>query len=293
MDTLKLLRAQKDTISVPELRSMLGIKKTESYWILKHRNIKTVTVNGHIRILKSSFYEWYQNQVKYRIINGPEPGEKLREISFSPQELAEILEVSDDTVYALIAKGAFEVFMVDTWMRITKESFNRWYSEQEKYRIPADREKANEIIASSYSLTDIARMLGVHRNTIYGIVNNDKYHDVIEIVTVCGHRRITVSSFEKWYNSQTKYQLHQNNTVEEFPILNEYEQSVEKEEHVPEISINSDKSLYRIDDLIAATGISRKSAYSLIQSGEIIAVKAGKSYYIPAAEYKRYLEGGL
>jgi excisionase family DNA binding protein len=41
---------------------------------------------------------------------------------------------------------------------------------------------------------------------------------------------------------------------------------------------------------MTALGISRKVAYRLIQSGDIIAVKAGKSYIIPASEYRRYIE---
>lgn len=140
METIGLLQKNQESFTVPELRKMLGIGKTESYWLIKHRDILTVRINGRLRIIRSSFDEWYKNQVRYRIIDGPEPGEKLREMSYSPQEIAAMLSVSEDRVYRLIADGQLETSKADSWMRVTKESFERWYASQNRYHIIGDEE---------------------------------------------------------------------------------------------------------------------------------------------------------
>ena len=48
-----------------------------------------------------------------------------------------------------------------------------------------------------------ARMLGVHRQTIYYIVANEDF----ELIKVGRYKRVTKESFEKWYHNQTRYQL--------------------------------------------------------------------------------------
>ena len=56
MKEIELIQAQRGSFPVRDLQKMFGIKKTESYWILKNRNIQTVTINGKMRILKESFW---------------------------------------------------------------------------------------------------------------------------------------------------------------------------------------------------------------------------------------------
>jgi plasmid maintenance system antidote protein VapI len=282
------MRYAVESFSVPELRKMLGIGKTDSYWILKHRNLKIVTVNGQIRILKSSFHEWYKNQIKYSMVNGPPPGEALKAMSYSVGELKELLAVSEDTIHTLIAKGAIETFTVDYCTRITKESFERWYYGQDKFRTPADQAQDEEIRAVTYSLPDIGRLLCVHRNTVYGIINNGKNQAVFEFVTVAGQKRVTIASFECWYNSQKKYRIYQKTEDETISLVAakgiSEPQPEAKKEPVPD---EKKKTIYTVDDLQAALGISRKAAYNLIQSGEVLAVKAGKYYLIPAVEFQK------
>lgn len=58
-------------------------------------------------------------------------------------------------------------------------------------------------MASTYGLPEMARMLGVHRQTIYYIVANEDF----ELIKVGRYKRATKESFEKWYQNQTRYQL--------------------------------------------------------------------------------------
>ena len=60
-----------------------------------------------------------------------------------------------------------------------------------------------DIMASTYGLPEMARMLGVHRQTIYYIVANEDF----ELIKVGRYKRATKESFEKWYQNQTRYQL--------------------------------------------------------------------------------------
>ena len=86
---------------------------------------------------------------------------------------------------------------------LTKESFERWYASQTDYRTVEDQELDADIMASTYGLPEMARMLGVHRQTIYYIVANEDF----ELIKVGRYKRATKESFEKWYQNQTRYQL--------------------------------------------------------------------------------------
>ena len=290
MDVVELIRCDRNSFSVPELRKMLGIGKTESYWILKHRRIETVTIHGEIRILRPSFQEWYRHQTKYQIVGGPPPGEALRESSYSVKEIAELLAVSDDTIYTRISRGEFETFTADSCIRITKASFERWYSAQEKHRKPEDRVHDEQIRKETYSMPEIARILGVHRNTIYGIIGNEKNRNVFEIVRVSGQQRVTIESFTRWLNSQKRYKLKsQTERVHEVVAADTQvfaEPEIEERQEAQVLP----KQNYRIEDIQEQLKMSRKTIYKLIQTGEIKAVKVGKTYLIPVLEYNRIAE---
>ena len=84
-----------------------------------------------------------------------------------------------------------------------KESFEKWYASQSDYRTVEDQELDADIMASTYGLPEIARMLGVHRQTIYYIVASGNF----ELIKVGRYNRATKESFEKWYQNQNRYRL--------------------------------------------------------------------------------------
>ena len=143
---------KRTSMSVPEMGRLLGLCKTESYWLIKKNYFKTITVGGNMRVMIDSFEEWYANQFKYSV-----------------EELGQRLGLKEATAYELIAKGHFEIVEVLGKRRITKDSFERWYASQSDYRTIEDQEKDAEIVAVTYGLPEIARMLGVHRQNVYGI----------------------------------------------------------------------------------------------------------------------------
>ena len=77
----KAVEVDRTTMSVPEMRRLLGLGKTDSYWLV-HKNVfETILVAGKMRIKLDSFEKWYSMQIKYKKVDGPPPGEALKQHS--------------------------------------------------------------------------------------------------------------------------------------------------------------------------------------------------------------------
>ena len=191
---------KRTSMSVPEMGKILGLCKTDAYWLIKKNYFETVLVGGSMRVKIDSFEKWYANQFWYHKVDGTPPGEELMKTTYTAAELAERLGMQESTGYVLIAKGYFEV--VDTLgkCRVTKESFERWYASQKDYRTVEDQERD---ATTSYSLPEITHMLGTHRQNVYNLVAAGHF----EVIQLGKNKRITKASFEKWYNSQSRYRL--------------------------------------------------------------------------------------
>ena len=64
-------------MTVPEMGKLLGLKKTDRYWLV-HKNVfESKEIAGKIRINIASFEKWYANQIKYHKVIGEEPGKEL------------------------------------------------------------------------------------------------------------------------------------------------------------------------------------------------------------------------
>ena len=142
----------KTTMSVREMRQLLGLGKTDSYWLLHKNLFEVILINDKRRIVISSFEKWYANQVKYHKVNGSPPGEELCRRSYSVPDAAEILKVKPETIYTLIRQGKLKTETADFCMRIPKEEFERWYRSQSRHRTAADRERDREIEAQTISI---------------------------------------------------------------------------------------------------------------------------------------------
>ena len=68
-----------------------------------------------------------QNQVKYHKVTGEEPGLELKKSSYSPRDIAEMLQISENLVYEKMKKAGVEFVLVDYWKRYPKKAFDKWY----------------------------------------------------------------------------------------------------------------------------------------------------------------------
>lgn len=160
----------KTSISVPEMRRLLGMKKVEAYWLVKQGRFKVILVGGKMRIMLDSFEDWYGRQFRYKKVDGPEPGQLLP-ASWTVPEVAGILGLNRCSVYELIKNHApFQTFKVDGQTRILKESFDAWYQSQSHYKKREDA-APQELLDATLSVGDVAKLLGIHRNSVYNMVN--------------------------------------------------------------------------------------------------------------------------
>ena len=270
----------KTTMSVREMRQLLGLGKTDSYWLLHKNLFEVILINEKRRIVISSFEKWYANQVKYHKVNGSPPGEELCKRSYSVPDAAEILKVKPETIYTLIRQGKLKTETTDFWMRIPKEEFERWYRSQSRYRTAADR----EIEAQTISIPEMAKLLGIPRKNVYGILDCKKYRDCFVIERVADRPRITKTSFEIWLNSQSTYRLQE-------PIMEAHEE--------PPLELKCPKSgkYYSFQEIQDFYGVSRTTLVTWIREERIPTIDVGrakrvrKDVFDDVLKSKRKVEG--
>ena len=182
------------TMTVPQMRKMLGLKKTESYWLVHRNFFKTDIVNGHMMIDVESFEKWYANQVKHRKVDSPEPGAELTSMSYSFSEVAKMLGVSSAVVYEIWDKNNLDTFTVDFVKRIPKEVFEKWYAGQTRYQKRRYGSHVGAKRSSYISRDEAARMAGVMPSTVSRWAGEGyfRYTKTDKIL------RIKRDSFENW-----------------------------------------------------------------------------------------------
>ena len=60
----------KKWMSVSEMGELLGLKKTDRYWLVHKNYFETKEFAGKMRINIESFEKWYANQIKYHKVLG-------------------------------------------------------------------------------------------------------------------------------------------------------------------------------------------------------------------------------
>ena len=194
-------------MTVAEMGNLLGLKKTERYWLVHKHVFETREMLGKLWVDIPSFEKWYANQVKYHKVSGAAPGGELRKRSYSAQDIARMLDISVDSAYELIRNNNLETITVDYWKRVPKDVFDHWYAGQERYRNAADRKRDEALEARSVSMPEMARLLGITRKTVYDLLKKSAYRDCFEIVMIGEQKRIAISSFWKFLRLQDRYCL--------------------------------------------------------------------------------------
>ncbi len=277
------MAVKKTTMAVREMREILGLKKTDSYWLLHKNYFKTVLVNGKMRIDIESFEKWYANQVKYKKVSGPPPGEELRRMSYSPQEIAEILHISDSSVYYLIDRDHIPTFRVDTWIRIKKTDIRAWYRSQSKHRTDDDRMQDRYWEERSLSMPEAARELGIPRNKVYQIFKAKKNEGKFVFLNIGDQKRVTWKSFDEWYQGQTEYLKPEDRPS--YRAQKKEQIRIKRERDREEL--DAGKNLFSIQEASMLLNISYYSLYRMVKAGKATAKRYGKSYLIEKSELDR------
>lgn len=114
---------KKKSMSVREMGNLLGVKKTESYWIVHKNYFETRIIHGRMRVMVDSFEEWYKNQCEYIKV---EELDSVAKTLYTTAEIADMLQITRQTAYQLIQKELFQSIKTDKGYRIVKSSFDEW-----------------------------------------------------------------------------------------------------------------------------------------------------------------------
>lgn len=254
------------TMSVPQMRGLLGLKKTESYWLLQKNYFDVITVNGRMRVVIDSFEKWYERQLHYRKVDGPAPGSALKRTSFSIKEIADMLGISKDSVYPIIRKEhlPYTVQQNGQWM-IDRDAFNTWYASQTHYRKQDARDRDRDIEEQSVTIPEFGRSLGLTREQTYPLVR--RIHDHLEFVTVGDRQRITRTSIEKWRKEDSSATLCKHETKR-------------PQKPKPPETIPANKQLFTPNEAAEFLDVSVRTIYRLMDENRLALVRVGRQLRI-------------
>ena len=264
----------KTTMSVVEMGQILGLCKTEAYWLVHKKYFETTLVQGIMRVNIESFEHWYANQLKRKKVDGTPPGEELRSCSYSIQEIADLLSVSNDVIYTLVKRHRIESFRADSCMRVRKDVFEKWYRAQTIYRTKEDRERDAELEKISMTMPRMAKLLGITRDEVYSILGKKKNHGVFEIIVVAGKKRITYESFERWYQNQHHYQK-----ITERPSRLQVEPEMVDDEQRNAL-LCSDRTSFTVSEAALLIGVPKREIYRMIEEELLDSVSSGRKIRI-------------
>ena len=146
-----ILEKSKKTMSVPEMRRLLGLKKTDSYWLVHRNFFQTYIVNGQMRV---------------DIVNGEEPGAELMKSSYSFRGAANLLGIHSSNLYEIWRDQNLKTITVDFTKRIPIEVFEEWYEHQIMYQKVGRMPTITDLEKDYIRLQEAAALAGVTSGTI-------------------------------------------------------------------------------------------------------------------------------
>ena len=280
-------------MTVPEMGKLLGLKKTDRYWLV-HKNVfESKEIAGKIRINIASFEKWYANQIKYHKVTGEEPGKELKSWSYSVKEVADLLGVDEYLVYDLLKKNQMEAVIVDYWKRIPKESFQNWYKSQSRYRTKEDREKDALLEDATITMPEMAQLLGTTRSAVYTILDNPKYSHFFEFIVIAEKKRITKESFQKFLEGQDRYKLDPSNDYEELAQEQNIALANFRRKKLSQTGIrgsNGNIKYLTFDEASYLAKVSRSMINKLADKGKFTVIKVGSRVRIRRDEFEDWME---
>lgn len=271
----------KNTMSVPEMRRLLGLKKTESYWLVHRNFFETRIIDGRMRVDLESFEKWYANQVKHKKVNGEEPGAELLKTSYSFMDAANLLGIHNSNLYEIWRRENLETITVDSVKRIPVDVFERWYENQIMYQKADRMPTLTDLEADYIPLQEAAGLLGITKEKLSVITRASRYKDIFEIRVYDNKKWISKKSFQQFLNAQNVYQ-----------VIKE----PEKEMSTREESMETKEFISR-QEAAALAGVTSATITKWVQLERFPCVGAGRVLRIYRKEFlkwlKKYREGGV
>ena len=126
-------------MNVPEMGKLLGLKKTDRYWLV-HKNVfESKEIAGKMRINIASFEKWYDSQSRYRTKEDREKDAIVEEATITMPEMARLLGLTRSQVYQILRNPKyshfFETIVIAEKKRITKENFQKFLEGQDQFHL--------------------------------------------------------------------------------------------------------------------------------------------------------------
>lgn len=197
----------KKTMSVPEMRELLGLKKTESYWLVHKNYFKTEIIDGTMRVDIASFEKWYANQTKHKKVTGEKPGAELCASSYSFRDVANMLGEYDGTIYDLWNRKGLSTITVDYRKRIPREVFDHWYANQNEYHKVGGPATIEEMEEKFILFKTVAAMIEMSAEELLTIVREGKYKKLLDMRMFDNKRWVSKRGFQDFLNLQDQYKI--------------------------------------------------------------------------------------
>ena len=207
-------------MTVPEMGKLLGLKKTDRYWLV-HKNVfESKEIAGKIRINIASFEKWYANQIKYHKVTGEAPGKEfknwyksqsryrtkedrekdalLEDATITMPEMAQLLGTTRSAVYTILDNPKyshfFEFIVIAEKKRITKESFQKFLEGQDRYKLDPSNDYEELAQEQNIALANFRRKK-LSQTGIRGSNGNIKYLTFDEASYLA---KVSRSMINKW-----------------------------------------------------------------------------------------------
>lgn len=283
---------KKKWMTVTEMGNLLGLKKTDRYWLVHKNLFETREIVGQMRVNISSFEKWYANQIKYHKVTGEEPGKELKEWSYSIRDISQLLEIEESVAYDLIKREKIVTVVVDYWKRVPKEEFWNWYKNQSKYQTHEDREAMRNLYQATISMPEMARLLGVKRAVVYSLLKSKKYGELFDVIIIAGQKRITKESFQAFLNGQDEYHLDSSNDYRELAMEENITLADFRRRKLLETGIrrsNGNLKYLTPEEAAMMAKVSRTMIVNWYQHGEFSIIHIGNRVRIVRKEFEFWL----
>ena len=265
--------ALQKTMSVPEMRKLLGLKKTESYWLVHRNFFKTEIIGGVMRVDIESFEKWYVNQVKHKKVNGEAPGRELTKTSYSFQEVANLLGVNNANLYEIWKREKRKTITVDFVMRIPKEEFEKWYEQQDVYKKADKMPTISDMERDYIRFEEAAMFLDVMEPEMLKLIRTSEYRNLFDIRIFNNKKWISRKSFQLFLNAQNEYRINK-----------------EDNETVADDMIAETKQYISRQEAAELAGVTASTITKWMQMKKFTCTGAGKVLRIHRMEFLKWLD---
>lgn len=120
------------------------------------------------------------------------------------------------------------------------------------------------------TMPQMARLLGITRNEVYSIIGRKKNQGIFDIIVVADKKRISLESFENWYQSQERYQKVTKKT-------SGLQNDLEKVDDFERTAIlSSDRTSFTAREAALLIGVSQRDIYRMIEDELLDSFTVGK-----------------